>query len=1211
MTRIATRIVLFAAFCSLVSTPRQGFSQIETGGITGTVKDSSGAVVPNVPVELINQATSVSSTVRSTGSGTYVFSSVQPGTYRLHVQAQGFKEFLDTGIVVNVQHTDTIDILLAAGDVKQEVTVSAAAPLLQTEDASVGTTVDSRTINALPLDGRNWVSLAQLSAGVATSPVRVPSSNGGTPGAAFFSVDGVNLWQNDIRLDGIDDNIEFYGGSSIGTNAIITPPPDAIEEFRLQNGDFSAEFGHSTGGIVNAVIRSGTNHYHGNLWEYFRNNDLDANDYFSKQRGLPIPEYRQNQFGGTIGGPVRIPGLYNGRDKTFFFADYQGTRIVSPEPVTSTVPTPGMVSSNFTNLQELITDNSGTRTDALGRVFPLGTILDPQTTRQIQGGAVDPTTGLANPSRSAVYVRDPFYTGTLSGQRNFTGAPELLNNLPANRLDPNAVKLLQLYPLPNAPGFANNYLNNRKVTQITNQYDIRIDQNFSQRDIVFGVFDQSLINYAVPGALPSYAVGQNGGENQAYPSYAVAIGYTHLFSPSLSNDFHFGFGHSRKDQNPIYGATPGIPAQFGIAGVPDISGNGGLPAIDFNGLNGSGGISPLGTTSDRPTIQTVYDIELTDTVTKTLSSHSVKAGVQVDLLRGNILQPQASKGIFAYTGQFSDIPNQTGVLNGISDFLLVPGSNGIGGLQLFAGSNYAGTNDSRHYIGAFVQDDWKASPNLTLNLGVRWDYFSPYAETSGRQANFLPLGGNGNSGTFLIPNQGCKVPRSSSFNALLANSNITLQCTSNASLGSAQDYNFAPRIGFAYRLNPELVVRGGYGIAYGALGNLGYGGTLGTNYPFEYVIAEESTSSQAPLTLATGATATIENTLPSINLSDPTQVSGVGVSLYGRQFNYQTPYTQTFNLTVQDQFTGHDSLQIGYVGNLGRHLDNLGTTNSPTQILTPGTPIQTNIPFPKFSPNSTYETTNGESAYNSLQTTYIHQFSSGFSVLANYTFSKCFSDQKTQATAEGGYRAEWLPGFGIKGDYGLCDVDVADVVHLSGTYQLPVGRDRQLFGSANKAFDAVIGGWSFNYIYTFQGGQPFTVGCPVATSSGFGCNANVVPGLDIYAGAHTVAHWLDAAAFEQPPTAIQNGQLDYSVLGGKSQQARGPHFNNLDASLFKNFALRESANLEFRAEAFNLSNTPQFGQPGNLDFSNTSNFSRITTLRNQPRLLQLALKLAF
>ncbi len=1210
MARGVSQIALSAVFLSLLQPLPSSFAQIETGGVTGTVKDSSGAVVPNVSVELINQDTSITATTKSTDSGTYVFSSVQPGTYRIHVQATGFMEFLDTGIVVNVQHTNTIDIPLTAGDVKQEVTVSAAAPLLQTEDASVGQTIDARTVNDLPLNGRNWVSLSQLSAGVVTSPPGVPSANGGTPGAAFFSADGVNLWQNDIRLDGIDDNIEFYGGSSIGTNAVITPPPDAIEEFRLQNGDFNAEFGHSTGAVVNAIIRSGTDRLHGDVWEYLRNNIFDANDYFSNQAGKPIPEYRENQFGGTLGGPVRIPGFYNGTDKTFFFGDYQGTRIVLPRSETSTVPTPLMQSSNFTNLQDLIADNSGTRTDGLGRTIPLGTILDPQTTRQIQAGTADPVSGLMNTSKSAVTVRDPFYTGALAGQTSFVGQTAMLNTLPANRLDPNAIKLLQLYPAPNKPGFANNFLNNPGETQITNQYDIRIDEDLSQHDVLFGVFDQSWTNYSVPGNLPGLAVGQDGAENQAYPSYMAAIGETHVFSPTVTNVFHFGYSHSQKDQNPFAGATPGVPTDFGYGGVPAIAGNGGLPATNISGL------TPLGVDSDRPTIQTVHDVEVTDTVTKVLSSHQVNAGVQIDLLTGDILQPQASKGIYYLSGQYSDIPNLvsptgTSSLNGIGDLLLTPGTNGLGGLAAFAGSNYAGTNDTRHYIGAFLQDDWKVDPRLTLNLGVRWDYFSPYAESSGRQANFQPTGGDGNSGTFLISTQGCQVPRSAAFNALLASSNIQLQCTGSSALGNTQTTNFAPRLGFAYRLNTTLVLRGGYGIAYGALGNLGYGGTLGTNYPFEYVIDQVSRNSQTPLTLLGGATATIENALTSVNLQDPTQVSGAGISLYGRQYNYQTPYTQTLNLTVQQQFTAHDSYQVGYVGTLGRHLDNLGTTNAPNEILTPGTPIQTNIPFSSFAPNSTFETTNADSAYHSLQATYAHQFSEGLEVLANYTFSRCFSDQKTQATAEGGYRAQWLPGFGIQGDYGLCDVDATNVVHFSGTTAFPVGRGRQLLGNTSRLVDAAIGGWALNYIYTFQSGQPFTVTCPVQTTSGFGCDANVVAGMDKYAGAHTVAHWLNPNAFSQPAIATLNGQGDYGPLGGSPQQARGPHFNNVDASLFKNFAVTEAAKLQFRAEAFNLTNTPQFGQPGNLDFTNSTAFSTITTLRNQPRLLQLALKLAF
>jgi hypothetical protein len=308
-------------------------------------------------------------------------------------------------------------------------------------------------VNDLPLNGRDWVSLAQLSAGVGTAPVSQPSTNAGQTGSAYFSVNGVNLWQNDIRLNGINDNIEVYGGSKIGTNATITPPPDAIQEFKLQSGDFNAEFGHSTGGIVNAVTKSGTNHLHGDVWEYVRNSDLQANDYFSNSQHQPKAPYHQNQFGGTLGGPLSIPNLYDGRNKTFFFLSYQGLRneqalsIFSPSTsLLSTVPTKAMQQSNFQNLQDMVTDLAGSTpsVDALGRKIPLGTILDPATTRYIIKGNPDPVSSIT-PTATSV-VRDPFYQGSVKGITDFTtaAAEAKLNLLPQARLDTNAVKLLQL-----------------------------------------------------------------------------------------------------------------------------------------------------------------------------------------------------------------------------------------------------------------------------------------------------------------------------------------------------------------------------------------------------------------------------------------------------------------------------------------------------------------------------------------------------------------------------------------------------------------------------------------------------------------------------------------------------------------------------------------------------------------------------------------------
>ena len=953
------------------------------------------------------------------------------------------------------------------------------------------------------------------------------------------------------------------------------------------------------------------------MWEYFRNTDLDANVFFKPTPTSPVPAYHQNQFGATIGGPVYIPKIYNGRDRTFFFVDYQGDRLVTPAPATSTVPTPLMVSSGFTNLQDLITSTTGNGTDDLGRTIPHGTVLDPATTRAVTQGVVDTVTGL--PATATGYVRDPFYTGgSVAGIKSFAGSTAQLNILPLGRIDPYAVKLLGLYPPATSATpsqLANNFSWDPSQDETDNSFDIRIDETIGQKNTLFGVYDRSLITRAVPSSLPLLAVGETGGRNDSFPAYAFAVGYNTAFTSTLANEMHVGMVHSDKFQRSIYGNTFGIPAQYGINGVPQVAENGGIPPITINGL------THIGVGNFTPTIQTVYSIEGSDSVTKILRGHTFKTGIQVDDLIANISQPPQGRGNFTFNGQYSDIPNANQSTNGIADLLLVPiastvpgGVNNVGGLSQFGGSNVSGTDDHRWYTGAYFQDDWKATPNLTLNLGIRWDYFTPYAEVNGRQANFIPSGGgNSSPGTYYMSTKGCQVARSAAFNALLTSSNITLDCVSGLTLGTAQKTNFAPRLGFAYRVTPTLVVRGGYGPAYGALGNLGYGGTLGTNYPFVYTSTFNSPDSQHPYVLPTGQTATLETSLAAINLEDPTINSGLNLNLYGRQQNFQTPYIQTVNLTVQDQFTNHDSIQVGYVGTMGRHLDNLGYNNAPSEILLPGSNPQNFVPFRSFARNATYETTNATSSYNALQTTYEHQLSYGLTLLANYTWSKCMTDQHTQAGQNQQYRAQWLPGFGIAADYALCDTDATNVIHVSGSWQLPVGRGRTLLSTSGRAVDAILGGWAVNFIAGHQGGQPFTVLCPITTAAGFTCFANKVPGQSLYAGPHNYKQWLNPLALSQPALATQIGQTDYSVLGGEGQQARGPAFSNLDSSVFKYFNFTETVRLQFRAEAFNTTNTPQFGQPatGNLNFTAPVGFSSINTTRNNPRLIQFALKLFY
>lgn len=1203
-------------------------AQIDAGGITGTITDPSGAVIPGATVKLVNIATNAQTITRSTATGTYVFSGIMPGSYVITAQSPGFENYVVRGLNVHVQQTLTVDLHMHAGNVKQEVTVTAATPLLQAQSAAIGQTITSQTVNDLPLATRDWGSLAQLSAGVSTAPPGQPTADSGSTESAYFSVDGVNDWQNDFRLDGINDNIEFYGGNYTGTNAAIVPPPDAIEEFKVQNGDFNAEFGHSTGGVINAQLKSGTNALHGDIWEYVRNDAFNANYFFNS--GKPVPEYRQNLFGVTLGGPVVIPHIYNGRNKTFFFVDYQGGRYILPEPATSTVPTASMSSSGFTNLQNLISDNSGTGTDALGRVIPHGTILDPATTRVIPADGIDPITGLHG--TPGAYVRDPFYGcsaggcpatnyapgGPLTGVTSFaTPAQEaMLNILPTSRLDPNAVKLLGVYPSPTAPGLANNFTWVPKENHTTNTYDIRIDEDFNPNNVLFGVFDESYYTTDVPSSLPGLAVAETGGRVDSLPAYAWAVGYTHVFTPTLTNEMHVGMVHANKLQQSVYGNTFGIPAQFGIQGIPQVPNNGGLPPITINGL------THIGVGNYTPTLQYVYSIEGADSLTKIYRNHTFKTGIQVDDLEGNISQPPQGRGDFNFNGQYTDIPNENSSLNGIGDLLVSPmtslvgGVNDVGGMSSFSGSNIAATDDHRWYIGAYFQDDWKVTPDLTLNLGLRWDDFTPYAETNGRQANFVPVGGNGDSGTYYIPNKGCDVPRSAAFNALLASSNISLDCVSSMTLGHAQDTNFAPRVGFAYRITPTLVVRGGYGTAYGALGNLGYGGTLGTNYPFVYVTTFNSPDSQHPLLLSNGQPATMEDTFATVNLSDPTLNPGEGLNLYGRQYNFQTPYVQTENLTIQDQFTHNDAIQVGYVGTQGRHLDNLGYNNSPTVILPPSVNPQNYVPFKSFARNATYETTNAVSSYNSLQTTFEHNTSHGLYLLANYTYSKCMSDQHTQASQNQQYRAEWLPGFGINKDYAVCDTDATHLVHVTGTYALPFGHGRAFLSGISKPIDEAVGGWMVNFIYSYQSGQPFTITCPRATTSDFGCFANVVPGVNMYAGPHNHTQWLNPAAFAQPPVATL-GETDFAPLGGGQEQARGPSFVDLDSAILKNFHITNDVHLQFRAEAFNTTNTPQFSQPGNLDFTNLKGgFSSITSTKNSnqnngARTLQFALKLFY
>ncbi len=1207
-------------------------AQITTGTVTGTVTDSTGAVVSGAQIALTNDATGFVQNTISTSTGTYVFHAVPPGTYSLKVDARGFGPSVNRDLVVNVQQTITKDVSLSPGAVVQEVTVTGGTQILQSEDASLGQTLTTEAVNDMPLEGRDWNSLSNLAVGVVTS--------GGTiANATMFISNGADESQNDYRLDGINNNEEFFGGSHINSNglAVIDPPPDAVQDVKLQTGNYSAQFGHSTGAVVNAVIKSGANRPFGDVWEFNRNTVFNANDYFNNHYNEPRPAYHQNNFGGTFGGPVFIPHLYDGRNKTFFFVDYDGDRISTPSSFTDTVPTTNMVSSGFTNLQDMFVLYSGSATDALGRTFPHGTILDPETTRIVAAGAVDPVSGLPNPNPTSAIVRDPFYSGgSIAGIKNFTGLTQNLNQLPANRLDPNAIKLLGLYPAPNlslgGSNGANDYRTNRAYTNTSNQYDVRLDEQYGAKDTLFAVISQEHYNAVQPYPFPGLAAGGGWGTGtSASNSEAFVLSDTHTFTPTFSNEFHVGFMYNTWNETQPEASDLTAAATFNIGNIPQLTDAGGLPPITI------GGFSSLGGAGWMPTLISIGDLEFMDNLTKVHAGHTFTWGFQADKLHGTVIQDPYPIGNFSFNGQYSDIPNQTssftgvpGVgssstgFNGITDLLLIPGTstvpggiNNLGGLQSFDVSAYGPIHDQRMYYGAYFQDDWKLTPRLTLNLGLRWDYFQPYTEANGRQANFIQDPGGTPTGTFYMAAKTCNTPENPMFSQLLAQDGIAVKCVAD-SVGTAQKGNFAPRVGFELRVTPRTVARAAFGISYGALDTVGVGPNIGGNYPFLYTIYETAPGSQAPLLNAAGQTSTLENALvPLGNFESPTVFNGQYSGLDGRTYNFQTPYMETYNLTIQKQISNNDTVQAGYVGNVGRHLDTQGSQNTPQMILPPGTnyndpTVTGHIPFPNFAEGSTFQTTSSISSYNSLQMVYQHTITRGLTFTANYTFSRCLSDQTSGYGygSAGGIRAEWLPGFGLRKDYALCSFDSANVLHAMTDWAIPLGKGGY-FASSNPAVNSMIGGWKTSMVFVYQSGNPITVGCTIATTAGFGCNAPLVPGQSTTSGPHNIHQWLNPSAFVNPAPATVIGQTDYSPLGVAGGQARGPHYDDVDFSLFKDFPIAEALKVEVRGDAFNLLNSPSFSNPGNLNFTEPTNFAQITGTRSSARIVQLSGKFYF
>jgi hypothetical protein len=542
-----------ACSCILLVQSKSANGQVDEGAITGTVQDSSGAVVPNADVVLVNTDQGITVQTKSNGSGGYTFSPVRIGHYQLSVSAPGFSKTTQKNLTVQVAQTLQVNVSLKPGGATETVEVNTAPPVLQTEEASVGQVISGTEVNNLPLNGRNFTFLAQLGAGMQTPQ----ADTRGNAQSGAFSANGLRPSQNNYLIDGIDNNsnnVDFLNG----TNFVILPPVDAIQEFKVQTADFSAELGRSAGAVLNATIKSGTNSIHGALWEFFRNDKLDAADYFENNTGQPRGKLRQNQFGASFGGPII-------KNKVFIFGDFEGFRRVQGTPENGSVPTKLMRSSGYTDLTDVLSFNSGSRTDGLGRSIPAGTILDPATTRFVASGAIDPVSGLKNATGSDIYVRDPF--GTCGpGTKTFTAANCGLNHLPASRIDQNAVGILNLFPAPNSG--VQTFSSSPALYEHRNQFDVRGDVNPSDREQIFGRYSFSDDPIFIPGIFGGVADGGSFDQGlQSARSHQMVAGYTHVFSPNVVNQLRAGFAHLHATRFGPVGTQSGIPQKYGIQGI--------------------------------------------------------------------------------------------------------------------------------------------------------------------------------------------------------------------------------------------------------------------------------------------------------------------------------------------------------------------------------------------------------------------------------------------------------------------------------------------------------------------------------------------------------------------------------------------------------------------------------------------------------------------
>ena len=1058
-------------------------AQVERGTILGHVTDASGLSVPNAEVSVTNTGTNVVFPTKTDDTGGFLAPALNAGEYEVSVKAQGFRTEVRRGIVLDIGQRVRADFTLQPGQVTETINVTAEAPLIQNETSTLGTVITTQTIEELPLNGRSFISLLTLSSGITPgTPGRLLGGRGTQVqrGASAFSANGMRDTSNNFLIDGIDNN-------EMAVNTIMYfPSVDAIQEFKVQTSASDAEFGRNGGGTVNLLIKSGTNEVHGTLYEFLRNEKLDAKNLFDTSKNTP--PLKRNQYGLSIGAPIR-------KNKTFIFGDWEAKRYIEAQTYVNTIATDAQRAGDFTGFNP---------------------IYDPS--------LYDPATRTRQP---------------------FNG-----NKIPASRIVGPAKFYAALLPQPNTGTKFNNFVYNPNRTTHGEQFDLKADHYLSTQDTFALRYSYAWFNLYQPVDLPGVAGGDAfrfSGNNYS-PSHQVGLTHTHLFSPSLVNTLRVGFTRLTIDQVSInYGKN--LTEQAGIPGVNLTDFSSGLMSVTIAGYAsmGDSGFTPA------KLFQNAYHLQ--ENLAWNHAQHNIKVGLDIRRRYLNFFQVGSPRGTMAFGPEITSQPfAPAGTGDAFATFLL--GLPSTGSINRFVTGPY-----SQRYTeyGAFVKDDWKLTPNFTLNLGLRYELMTPLVEKHDRMSNFDFAGHVIPGGTQGWPRGGVETDTN----------------------------NFAPRFGFAWSPwgSRRISIHGGAGMFYNIEASAG-GKRLSENPPF---LVTPSFTNDLNL-----PTRTINQGFPNlvVDLNNPS-----GVSLIAWDRNFLNGYVLQYNLTAETEIARNLVLRSMYVANRGVHLFATGNANQPV----PGaTPVASRRPWPNIQ-NITFIAPRGNSTYHSWQVQLERRFSAGLSFLTAFTVGKAIDDNSgafNDNDSGGGARTEDNRNYRL--DKALSDFHIGKRFVSSFVWELPFGKGQKFGSNLNPVLNQILGGWQMNGVLTIQDGNPFSPQGPDRTNGGGAERPDRIRDGNLPSDRRSTSNWFDKTAFVIQPLYTY-GNSGRNVLFT-------PGLRDLDFSLFKNFRITERYAVQFRAETFNLTNTPYLGAPNRrVDLPSGG----IISIARNPRNVQLGVKVIF